>query len=234
MPVGAGERVGGRPEHPLRHSELRCHRCKRLRRAASQDRSGTGSTSPSGRTRTRCSCRRATTRAGRSIPPVPPAIGRLPQRAVSSDVADVERRAVPRHVGMIPGQPDQTACRRAKAAASRRSRGPREDASRLGAGIGQIDGDDGVDRLACAVWSSRTPIQRLRCWSISPSANRQSRPVLGGAGVSGSRLAPRRAPPIKAAVGEIGEIERAIRHGPRPAAVFVHAGAHIESVRGDV
>ena len=70
-------------------------------------RSGTGSTSRCGRTRSTAR-RPATIRAGRSIRASPPATRRpLPRRAVGGDVGQPQLGALPRHARMVPAQPGE-------------------------------------------------------------------------------------------------------------------------------
>ena len=186
MRSAPGERIGRHAEHPLRQPELRRHRRQRLRRPRVRARSGRDSTSPSDRTRTRSLCRRATIRAGRSIPPPRrrSAAARRPRRR-RSIVGEVQRGAVPRHVGMIPGEPDQPV------AVGRQPRRAEEivpadqHAPGLGAATAEIDGDDGVDRLAFGRCGPRAR-RSSGCGDgrSTPSANRQSRPRAGGSGVS--------------------------------------------------
>ena len=76
--------------------------------SASRDRSDTDSTSPTGPRRTRSRCRRATIRAGRPIPRRRRrSLRRAGRHAVLAERGEIERGAVPRHVGMIPGEPQR-------------------------------------------------------------------------------------------------------------------------------
>jgi hypothetical protein len=101
------------------------------------------------------------------------------------------------------------------------------------AAIIQIDRDDAVCDLALdgVILAHADPaIPMLVDHAVSEP------PVAPARGRRGSERLRRRARrlAIKAAVAEVGEIEGAVVHGPRAAAVFVHARAHVERHRRDV
>jgi hypothetical protein len=69
---------------------------------------------------------------------------------------------------------------------------------------------------------------------MMPSANRQWRSRVVGAGRQRYRLTLARAKPVQPAICEIRKIEDAKRDCPHPATIFVHAGAHVEQLRHEV
>src|SRR4029453_7790591 len=66
--------------------------------------------------------------------------------AICSDLAEVEPRAVPRHVGMIPGEPAEPPSIRREPRRRMKILPPRENVYGPPA-IAEIDGDDGIYRL---------------------------------------------------------------------------------------
>src|SRR4029453_1308529 len=67
--------------------------------------------------------------------------------AILSDLAEVEPRAVPRHVGMIPREPSEPPSIRREPRRRIEIVPAREPVSGPAA-VAEIDGDDGIDRLA--------------------------------------------------------------------------------------
>ena len=154
--------------------------------------------------------------------------------AVRIQRGDIQNGAVPWHVGMIPRKPSE-----APAIGRQPWRGEEvvsagDDVAWCGAWLRQVDRDDGIDNLTCigvilahadpamaamvddAVCKSPVAITREWRW-------RKRR-----------RLTLTRAQPVQPAIHEIRKIEDAKRDCPRPATIFVHAGAHVGRLWHDV
>ncbi len=137
---------------------------------------------------------------------------------------EVEPRAVPRHVGMIPGERDQPLAVRREARRTEEVVPAEQDA----AGIipaAEVDGDHRIDRLAVAGVVLTHPDPAVAAPidhavgepPAAPHRNRCQRLWRGPIWL----LA------IEAPVREVREIDGVVRHQPGSAAVFVHAGAHV-------
>src|SRR5207302_7116881 len=127
--------------------------------------------------------------------------------SVLRQLAQVEPRAVPRHVGMIPGEPSEPASIRRK---------PRRSIEIVPAGehvsgparCAEIDGDDGIDRLAVGgvILAHADPAVAARidhAVGIAPLP-----PARGRLGRERPRLGYAWLLAIQAAVREIAEIDR--------------------------
>src|SRR5262249_47805924 len=144
--------------------------------------------------------------------------------AILSDLAQVQPRAVPRHVGMIPGEPCEPPSIRREPRRSIEIVPTREHVSGPTATT-EIDRDDGIDRLAAAgvALAHADPAATVL---IDPAVGEAPLPLARGR-LGRKRLRLERAwhLPIQAAVREIGEIDRPVPHGPWSTTVFVHARA---------
>src|SRR6516225_9761175 len=102
------------------------------------------------------------------------------------------------------------------------------------AGIAEIDGDDGIDRLAVdgVILAYADPTVTIR---INHAVGEAPLPLARGwLGRERLRFEGAWHLPIQAAVHEIGEIKRPVSHRPRSTAIFVDSAARIEGRRGDV
>ena len=229
-PPWAGKGIARHPENPLRRAELRRHRRQRARGSRRQVEVV-------------------------EIPPAravgherePRAVGRpfrledgfgcasgdyawLSWHALSADVGKIEQRAVPRHVGVIPRQPGELVSVGRKSRRGVEIVPARKHAPGLAAAV-EIDGDDGIDRLAAerVILAHADPAIAA---VIDHAVGEPPLPVARGR-LRRQRLrrGPVRRLAIEATVGEIGEIDRPVAHGPRSAAIFVHAGADVVGLR---
>ena len=91
----------------------------------------------------------------------------------------------------------------------------------------EIDGDDGIDRLAAerVILAHADPAVAA---VIDHAVGEPPLPVARGR-LRRQRLRSGRIRclAIEATVGEVGEVDRPVPHRPRSAAVFVHAGADV-------
>ena len=106
-PIGPGECIGRGAELPQRHSELRLYRRQRPRRPRCElvavEIPPAGAI---GHEHDRCAVGRPFRLEDRFRHAARDRL-RLADRAVLGDVGEIERGAVPRHVGMIPGEPQE-------------------------------------------------------------------------------------------------------------------------------
>ena len=152
---------------------------------------------------------------------------RLARRAVGIDRREIERRAVPRHVGMVPGEPDQPAAVRRQPRRAEEIVAAGEDAAGVAARPRSI-ATMVLTGSPSAVWSSRTPIQRSRR-SVDHAVGVAPLPVArGGAGVSGCGAAAPVRWRYRRPSAKLEKMTAPSRTSPRAAAIFVHAGADVE------
>ncbi len=159
---------------------------------------------------------------------------RLAHAAVRADRGEMQRGAVPGHVGMVPAQPDQ------RAAVGRQPRRAEEvvaadqHAARIVRAPGQIHRDDGVDGLAAAAVILAHPDPTVASAIDDAVGETPAAYRVGGRCRERLRRSFLRCEAIKPAIGEMREVDRAIRHQPGATAVFVHAGADVERRRHHV
>ena len=232
-PFGSGEVIVRHAERPLRRAELRRHRHQRARRSRRQvevveipparavghEREPRAVGRPF-RLEDRFRCA-----AGNRL--------RLAQGALGVDFGEIKQRAVPGHVGVIPRQPGEPVSigrepRRRVEIVPARKHVPGL------APIVEVHRDDGIDRLAVdrVILAHADPAVAAL---VDHAVGEPPLPVARGR-LRRQRLrrGPVRRLAIEAAVGEIGEIDRPLAHGPGSAAIFVHAGAGVVGFRNHI
>ena len=216
--IGPGEGVGRRRERPLRQSELRRHRRQRPRRPRRQFEAI--EVPPAGTIGHEHDARavgRPFRLEDRFRRPARDQPG-FAERAMLADFGEVEHGAVPRHVGMIPSEPGEPFSvgrqprRRVEVVPAREhASGTLPALGRVGGG--EVDGDDGIDRLAGdrVILAHAEPALAARVdhavgkTPLAPARGRRGRQRL--------RLGAR-CLAIETAVGEVGEIDHPVLHRP--------------------
>src|SRR5262249_53467037 len=149
------------------------------------------------------------------------------------ELRDKQYRAVPRHAGMLPGDPKQCATVGRQPWAPNEIVAADQNLAGIAARPGEIDGHDGVHCLATSrvVLAHADPAITI---AIDDAVGK-SPLTLAIAWSRCQRLGcslPAHA--VKAAIGEVREIDHAVSNGPRRAAIFVHARAGTETLRRQV
>ena len=154
--------------------------------------------------------------------------------AVLVQRGEIQSGAIPWHVGMVPGEPSEAPAIRRQPRRGNEVASIGDDVAWCGAGLRQIDRDDGIDRLTRAgvIFTHADPamaamvddaICELPLAIVRERRWRQR-----------CRLTLARAKPVQPAIREIRKIEDAKRDCPRAPTIFVHAGAHVERLWHDV
>ena len=224
-PLRRVERVGRHREIPLRLAELGLHRRQRLDRAVALA-IEVPPAAAAVRNEIEIAVGRPTRLEHRFVRPArDPA--RLGHRAIDLDLADPRLGGDPRHVGMIPGEPGQALAIRAYTRRRVEVVARDEDLGRR-LSAGEVDARQRVDHLtgACVVFvdadqAAVPPIDHAV--GVAQRACRDRCRGEGARGVAGILA-------IETLVGEVREVDGAVLHGERAAAIFVHARADVVGV----
>src|SRR5262249_23647776 len=221
--VGRGERVGGHAENPLRPAELRRHRTQRLDTPGAPTVEGP----PAGAVghEKDNTVRRPVGLEARVTAPAGHAFA-VTQRAVRQELTHPQFGPVPRHVGVIPGEPRQA---RAVGTEPRRRVEVVAGNQYFAVAARQRDAHQRVDgftsRRRVIFADANEPAAAAVHYRVRVAEGRGGRQRLRR-GVTDLTVEP--------LVGKVREIECAVAARESAAAVLVHARARVERRRGHI